>query len=256
MKENMTRPPSLHVHRVGTARHSSRSEEEHSQTGPAESTHLPNATRDFLIQLAKQMDFICSKNEGDWALTGSAAMFLWLASRGEPCRPPADVDVLVGDGLVSTVATNLNGELGLFTFKCPGPGTKLAHLNGKIIGVDVLQEDGRFGWLKDAKDVGGIKVIPPSSLITRKENIVQELGKEIGEVLENEEGLKALGDLERLRAVAGVDKMFLDALLHDVAYLNRCESCGEGLRSTLVPLCAVCSQEFRNKRRRTDEPNT
>jgi hypothetical protein len=198
--------------------------------------------RDFLVALIPLLDMEC---KGNWALTGSVALFFWSVAHGLQCREPHDLDLLVKDGWVGAVATGLNGMLGLRLGRPPKPGAEFAHLDGSHVSIDVLGEGDRFGSLKEAIEVSGVKLILTGALKARKENILSEK-------CADEDAEKAHYDLGKIGEITmtqgGMKSTTINHLLRQPDDLNRCELCGELLTSKDVPICSECQASLSSQK--------
>jgi hypothetical protein len=152
---------------------------------------------------------------GQWAFTGSFAMYCWAWMKNGEARSPEDIDILVHSDKFEGVAFGLNSEFhgneGTMGFRPPGPQDQMARirdaslnvvrLNGSNFqiqtDVDILRSGGEFGEIENIVFLDIAKrfpVLPIADLISRKEAIAENYHGDAEEQ-------KALEDIELLSAL-------------------------------------------------------
>lgn len=174
--------------------------------------HNPAPSYGWLTGLAVYLNQVAGK--GNWAFTGSFAMFCWAWMKDGKAREPEDIDILVAANKFENVAYGLNSKLNTRRepFSPPNPISAKARvpavlqvgsgvpeqIQEKSIGIDVLNvHAGRFGNLDNIVFLNNndhFPVVPIAELIQRKIDIRNDTGK-------SEEREKAEKDLAFLKSL-------------------------------------------------------
>jgi hypothetical protein len=151
---------------------------------------------------------------GNWAFTGSFAMYCWAWMKDGQARDPEDIDILVSAARFENVAYGINGKFKKpgENFSPPNPRSRMATVQGILhvgsgtpeviqareVKIDILNVlAGDFGNLEKVvflSDNDRFPVLPIGDLIARKENILTSTGKK-------EEILKAKQDIAFLKGL-------------------------------------------------------
>lgn len=151
--------------------------------------------------------------KGNWAFTGSFAMYCWAWVKDGKARAPNDIDILVKGNKFSDVAYGLN-DVFEGNFSPPGSNTKkstvkivldVIELNEDVTQypthIDILREGARFGSLENIAFLGdNFPVTTIADMTARKESIQSEFGNwsDPDDVAKTEEDLLILQGLADL----------------------------------------------------------
>lgn len=156
----------------------------------------PSPPYGWLTGLAVYLNQTAGK--GNWAFTGSFAMYCWAWIKDGQARNPNDIDILVAADKFENAAYGINAKFNTrrASFNPPNPRAARATVHGILfvgsgspetieereVDIDILNVlAGRFGTLEHMvflNNNDNFPVLPIADLIARKQNILKDTSKE------------------------------------------------------------------------------